>query len=415
MAMKYFFTLLLLCSFLQLSAQSYTLKTSPEPASEESNSYSFSFLYKLKENTAKTRQGEFQIPFPKDFKAGDTAFATEYFLGHPGSVPRGIGLLVADYLTGQPRIYVDLNNNLNFSDDGSLVKLGEDSTAILTFHRNDNPQATFSIRYSLSYGSSEEGKEIAKMFHHQPLIEKGYMLPNHQRFDTKRMNNRMGSGDLDGIPIKFALHDYDCNGYFDDNGSDRLFISYPDVDFRTDLTSGAFTLQDDSTYFAFNDQNFEVTEVDSLGSYFSFKKADAEFKPPLANGQKLPDLGFELINGQKASFDQYLGDGKYFIIDVWGNWCKGCHQSAPDLKKLAEDHSDKVKVIGLNTGEPNETIKKFTNDYGHDWDQGRLTPEIREELKIDGYPRYILVAPDGRILEMKTYPYLIRKKLEEGS
>lgn len=395
-------------------AQSHKVELSPEYVSEENEGHGFTFLYELKADTAITRHGSFVITYPPDFKAQDTSFASEYFVGHPGKRDRGIPLLIADRVSGWPIIYLDRNNNLDFSDDGEPVEFSrKDSTAVLRFHRKDNPEASFSVLYIIPSASGVDFTSYDDLFQTKRYVEAGIPMRSAKySFFTRRLNNKIAYGTVAGDSLKVALHDYNCNGYFNDAGEDRIFVAPPNIAFDAQKTSGSFTLKEDTTLFSFEGQVYEITQVDPLGKSLQFKASDIDFEAPIAPGQEMPDFQFQLIDGTDTSFAGFIGDGKYLIIDVWGAWCKGCHSTAPSLQQLHEKYRDKLTIIGLNTGEPKETINDFVKKYDHHWPQGKLTDEIRKGLLIDAYPTYILVDPKGRILSLRTYPHNIKKILE---
>ncbi len=84
-------------------------------------------------------------------------------------------------------------------------------------------------------------------------------------FHTKRHNNKIIETTLAGDSVKIALHDYNCNGRFDDAESDLIFINYPNIQFDAFPTSGCIKLDTANTLFSFNDQVYLVLEVDPFG------------------------------------------------------------------------------------------------------------------------------------------------------
>ena len=76
------------------------------------------------------------------------------------------------------------------------------------------------------------------------------------------------------------------------------------------------------------------------------------------------------------SFSQILNSEKPVLVDFHAQWCGPCKQMAPDLKRFAELHKEKVRVLKVD-------IDK--------------NPKIAAELNIQGVPTLILYK-QGKVL-----------------
>ena len=45
---------------------------------------------------------------------------------------------------------------------------------------------------------------------------------------------------------------------------------------------------------------------------------------------------------------EVLGSEKVVLVDFWAPWCVPCKVIAPTVEKIAEEHSDRVKVAKAN-------------------------------------------------------------------
>ena len=98
--------------------------------------------------------------------------------------------------------------------------------------------------------------------------------------------------------------------------------------------------------------------------------------------------------------------GRVIYIDVWGTWCGPCREEMEHLPTLHETLKGlPVTYMYLANNSPEELWKKSAVRYGLDCTDCvnlRLSNSqqqaIEEYLGLKGYPTYVLVAPDGTIV-----------------
>lgn len=130
-----------------------------------------------------------------------------------------------------------------------------------------------------------------------------------------------------------------------------------------------------------------------------------------------PVANFSLADtaGTQHSLAAYRG--KYVLLDFWGHWCKPCVQAMPKLNALHQQYANKLAIIGIAMEKVTDAPlwKKAIRKYAVpglqlselQWDE---SPVITS-YNITGYPTYLLLDPQGKLLVRANDVDEITKKL----
>ncbi|MGK0175604.1 MAG: thiol-disulfide isomerase/thioredoxin [Ulvibacter sp.] len=136
-------------------------------------------------------------------------------------------------------------------------------------------------------------------------------------------------------------------------------------------------------------------------------------KRALPKGAPSPPFeGFENYNGGETSIDDLKG--KYAYIDVWATWCAPCKAEIPALKELEKDyHGKNIQFVSMSIDDDRshkgswDLAKQDWKDMVADKELGGIQifapkgwkTKFIEDYKIKGIPRFILIDPNGNIVD----------------
>jgi len=93
--------------------------------------------------------------------------------------------------------------------------------------------------------------------------------------------------------------------------------------------------------------------------------------------------------------------GKYVILDFWAVWCGPCIQEIPNLKSLYEKiDKSKFEIVGIVGDSPSDALEKMIDEHSITWPQilSDDTNKIKEKYGIHGYPTTFLINQEGIIV-----------------
>ena len=134
-------------------------------------------------------------------------------------------------------------------------------------------------------------------------------------------------------------------------------------------------------------------------------------------GQPFVDFTIEKgnLDGTPASLSDYVGKGKYVLVDFWASWCAPCRAEAPFIAEVYNRYKgDKFEVLGVAVWEPREATLQALKDEDHGWPQIIDAQAIPSELYgIQGIPHIILFGPDGTIVARELRGEKLKSKVAE--
>lgn len=183
--------------------------------------------------------------------------------------------------------------------------------------------------------------------------------------------------------------------------NEYIKLSQATLDENADNPLGFYLFVDMASSMDGKQLDEAIAKYPAMANYNYIKK----FKAAQANkeatsvGKKFVD--FEVsYDGKTSRLSDYVGKGKYVLVDYWASWCGPCIRQISVLKELLEEFGDKgLEVLGVAVwDEPANTLNAIKS-HGIEWPCIINAQTIPTDLYgINGIPCIILYGPDGTIL-----------------
>jgi hypothetical protein len=344
----------------------------------------------------------------------DTGFFKEYFTGSGNyAFQRTIAFLVGNYKEETTYIWADFNNNLDFTDDNAKFTISKANPYIyISIPNSKTPEGKFVYKFRKKTYEDSISRNKIRGYYYNDNSAKGFVTTECDYWiGVTRQNILSCDTVIDGKKVQIGIMDWNCNGLYNDIdsvsednfSSDRILVgNYGSGIISYKPSAGAVQMLPE-TLIPINGIVYRLKDIDPAGKDLVMEKTDKTYEI-LKVGDGLPDLKFNLANGQETSLGEQIVKGKYNLIDIWGFWCKGCVIAIPKLKSLDSLYSGKLNIIGLHDSESNRKTALSTIEKNNlTWTQGFLTAEIEKKLlSSGGFPYYVLIGPHGKILKFDT-------------
>ena len=147
------------------------------------------------------------------------------------------------------------------------------------------------------------------------------------------------------------------------------------------------------------------------------EKARCEAVNNTSEGKMFADFTIEKGNadGTAVKLSDYVGNGKYVLVDFWASWCGPCRGEMPNLANIYKQYKgEKFEIVGVAVWDERADTEKALGELPISW------PVIFDAQKIptDMYgiydiPEIILFGPDGTIVARGIRGEEIGKKIAE--
>ncbi len=120
-------------------------------------------------------------------------------------------------------------------------------------------------------------------------------------------------------------------------------------------------------------------------------------------GAQFTDFAMSDTTGNPVKLSDYVGKGKYVLMDVWAAWCAPCRAANPTLVALYNKYrSRNFEIVGVSLDRERAAWLKGIRDDKLTWPQMSdvkfWQSEVVELYDINTIPFAILFDPEGKVL-----------------
>jgi peroxiredoxin len=151
--------------------------------------------------------------------------------------------------------------------------------------------------------------------------------------------------------------------------------------------------------------------------YFAQQKAQ-EAKKNAYVGKQFTDLEEADADGKMHKLSEYVGKGKWVLVDFWASWCGPCMQEMPNVVAAYEKyHTKGFDVVGLSFDNKKEPWLKAIADKNLSWihlsDLKGWKTVASEVYGVNSIPDNLLIDPQGKIVARGLRAQGLQNKLKE--
>lgn len=153
------------------------------------------------------------------------------------------------------------------------------------------------------------------------------------------------------------------------------------------------------------DEEFVLTKqgIDGADVPMTFAEAEAELLYSLRStmvGSLVSDVTARRLDGTEDSLAAYAG--RVVLVDFWATWCGPCKEAFPKLRQMLDQlPREHFQIVGVNVDAEIETVTEYLDSEPLAWTVWHVgeESELVRKWHITGYPTYVLVSREGRILK----------------
>jgi thiol-disulfide isomerase/thioredoxin len=154
--------------------------------------------------------------------------------------------------------------------------------------------------------------------------------------------------------------------------------------------------------------NAEPDNVQEMQELYTKRFPDKDFNKFFVNNilgswRVAPAFKLTTIDGKKYSLDSFKG--KWVVLDFWGTWCGPCRAEMPEVNKfsgeVAAGKHEGVEFLSIACSDSEKSVRAYLEANKFTIPVAVSEGVVEKDFKIRGFPSKILIAPDGRMMNVE--------------
>ncbi len=148
------------------------------------------------------------------------------------------------------------------------------------------------------------------------------------------------------------------------------------------------------------------------------RQKEAEEKKQAVIGQKFLDLEEADTDGNAHKLSEFVGQGKWVLVDFWASWCGPCKAEMPNVVAAYKKYHDKgFDIVGLSFDREKDPWVAAITEWEMPWihlsDLKYWNSTASDVYSVNSIPDNLLIDPEGTVVARGLRGEELEAKLAE--